>query len=353
MTTDPLTVTVVLPEQPDHGVVRHARRLARSLGELDAIEVELVHVPCGPGAVDAAKRTWERAGRRDVVHLHLTDQLYGADADEAALVLAELLDAMPPGPRIATLHDVPAPDDERERYERRGRLYGEVAGRVDAVVVSSEHERRLADLLGITGEVIPLPVAADGPVVTSRRGSRHGPLIVGVLGFVYPGKGHDDVLAAMALLAEPACLVCIGRTSDGHDDLADDLQRRAAAAGVGLRLTGFVPDAGLGEELAAVDVPVVPNRHPSASASLCTWVAHARRPLLRDGDFAREFSARWPGSVSTYAGDDPQQLADRIRRAAVEPGTTWTHGATNGPSLTEIARRHVDVFRRAIAAPVR
>ena len=93
MTTDPLTVTVVLPEQPDHGVVRHARRLASSLGELDAIEVELVHVPCGRGAVDAARRTWERASRRDVVHLHLTDRLYGADADEAALVLAELLDA--------------------------------------------------------------------------------------------------------------------------------------------------------------------------------------------------------------------------------------------------------------------
>ena len=234
MTTDPLTVTVVLPEQPDHGVVRHARRLASSLGELDAIEVELVHVPCGRDAVDAARRTSERATRTDVVHLHLTDGLYGADADEAALVLAELLDAVP-GPTIVTLHDVPAPDDECERYERRGRLYREVAGRVEAVVVSSEHERRLAELLGIKCEVIPLPVDADGPVVTGRRRGVDGPTTVGVLGFVYPGKGHDDVLAAMALLAEPACLVCIGRTSDGHDDLADDLQRRAAAAGVGLR----------------------------------------------------------------------------------------------------------------------
>ena len=174
-----------------------------------------------------------------------------------------------------------------------------------------------------------------------------------MLGFVYPGKGHDDVLEAMALLAEPANFECIGRTSDGHEDLADHLQRRAVTAGVGMRLTGFVPDARLGEELAAIDVPVVPNRHPSASASLCTWVAHARRPLLRDGDYAREFSARWPGAVSTYAGDDPQQLADRIRRAAGDPGTTWTHGATHGPTLAETARRHLDVFRRAIATRVR
>ena len=149
MNTDPLTVTVVLPDQPDHGVVRHARRLASSLGELEAIEVELAHVPCGRGAVDAARRTWERASRTDVVHLHVTDRLYGPDAEEAALVLAELLDAVP-GPKTATLHDVPAPDDESERYERRGRLYREVAGRVEAVVVSSEHERRLAELLGIT-----------------------------------------------------------------------------------------------------------------------------------------------------------------------------------------------------------
>jgi glycosyltransferase involved in cell wall biosynthesis len=352
MTTDSLTVAVLLPEQPDHGVVRHARHLASRLDELDAIEVELVDVPCGRGAVDAARRAWERANRRDVVHLQLTDRLYGADAEEAALVLAELLDAMP-GPTIVTLHDVPAPEDECERYERRGRLYREVAGRVEAVVVSSEHERRLAELLGITSEVIPLPIGADGPVVTGRRRGGNGPLTVGVLGFVYPGKGHDDVLAAMALLAEPACLVCIGRISDGHDDLADDLQRRADAAGVGLRLTGFVPDARLGEELAAVDVPVVPNRHPSASASLCTWVAHARRPLIRDGEYAREFSARWPGAVTCYAGDDPRQLAGRIRRAAVDPRTTWTHGATSGPTLTETARRHVDVFRRAIATRVR
>ena len=186
--------------------------------------------------------------------------------------------------------------------------------------MSSEHERGLADLLGITCEVIPLPVDADGPVVPARPRDAHGPTTVGVLGFVYPGKGHDDVLAAMALLAEPAGMVCIGRTSDGHEDLALDLRHRAAAAGVGLRLTGFVPDALLGEVLAAVDVPVVPNRHPSASASLCTWVAHARRPLVRDGDYAREFSARWPGAVTSYAGDDPQHLADRIRRAAVDPG---------------------------------
>jgi len=355
MADDALRVALVVPDDTGHGVVRHAHGVARAIERLGGVELDVIEVPAGAGAADAARAALDDPRRRrpHLVHVHVTDRLYGDDVDAATATVTAMLRAMP-CPTVVSLHDVPSPDDEPERYRSRSDLYRAVGALADGLIVCSEHERGLVEPLGHDATVVPLPVVtASRRPAPGRRCSE--PATIGVLGFVYPGKGHDDVLAAMSLLAVvgvPCTLVCVGRTSDGHEDMADDLARRAAIAGVGFRLLGFVPDEELADELARIDVPIVPNRNPSASASLATWLGHGRCPLVRDGTYACEIDDRHPGVLTRYGADGPRSLADAIATALRDPASTW-HDHPVGPTPTEVAELHVDAFRQALLVAAR
>ncbi|GMA87926.1 hypothetical protein GCM10025868_31760 [Angustibacter aerolatus] len=160
-------------------------------------------------AVDLPDLAWlpdllqhEAAGHH--VHAHVTDRLLGTDPHRAREVLQALAARVP---LSVTLHDLPQPADGRWFDARRALAAAAVAG-CRRVVVSSEHERRLlaaclppgTDLSHV--HVVPLPLDAH-PAGPGRP--PHHP-VVGALGFVYPGKGHDDVLEALRGVegAEPA-----------------------------------------------------------------------------------------------------------------------------------------------------
>ncbi|SDP38881.1 hypothetical protein SAMN04515671_4000 [Nakamurella panacisegetis] len=340
----------------ENGIVRFGRDLvhaARSVGfggvarhEPDPLRLdELVgHLP--PGI------TW--------VHLQINDWLLrdGRTAPEERLAsFAAAVRAAGAGLSL-TLHDLPHPAVGPELFRRRALTYARMCAEAVAVVVSSEHERRLlADALAVAAEVgvvtpgrpttvirLPVPSPVAGHDAPSAPECSAGS--VGILGFVYPGKGHDDVLAELGDRAGPApplTVVAIGRPSPGHEDMPAELAARAARLGLGFRCTGYVPDEQLAGYLRAVAVPVAPAARMSASASINSWIAAGRRPLVRDNRYSREFEAANPGAIRRYARGG---LGTAVEQARARPASTWLPETFRGePDAAAAAAQYLRFVR--------
>jgi hypothetical protein len=173
-----------------------------------------------------------------------------------------------------------------------------------------------------------------------------------VLGFIYPGKGHDVVLEAAVTLRTEVSVVALGEASAGHDDLVVALRETARRTGRRLAITGHLDEAGLAGAMALVDVPVVPASVTSASSSLCTWIAAGRRPLAAANGFTCEMAALAPGLLRLYPPGSPDQLAAAIRRALADPASTW-HGGAIPWALTAdaVAVRHLALYTLLAGRP--
>jgi hypothetical protein len=166
---------------------------------------------------------------------------------------------------------------------------------------------------------------------------------VAVLGFVYPSKGHADVLDAAARSTSGLPVVALGGAAPGHDDLVRDLTDKAESIGVAFHTTGWLSDAILVDRARAAAVPVVPNCQPSASGSLATWLGTGRRPLVRDSDYAREIADLVPGGIHLYFGADRAELPARIDEAASSPERTILPEVPASLSPDRIARRWIQI----------
>ena len=272
--------------------------------------------------------------------VHVTDRLFGADADEAADVVVALAGgAGPARPLVVVLHDLPQPSDGPVNHPRRAAAYARVARAAARVVVASQHEERLLAACGVDVrcDVVPLPVPAFPP--TGPADPAAALREVAVLGFLYPGKGHEQVLDALDVLPAPVGVTALGRPSDGHEDLVDDLVRRARERGREFRVTGWVPDADLPGLLRSPLLPVAPHAHLSASGSINAWIGAGRRPLVPRSDYVAELLERAPGCVEVY-----DELAPALRAAWEDPARTWLDGPA-GPTLAET----VEQVRRVLA----
>lgn len=318
-----------------HGVARFGLELQDAL-RANGFDVALVR-----SARDLA------AAEHDGVHIQFTDRLFGSDALAAAAAFSDIAGAVRAGgARVtATLHDLPQPSDG-VNHERRRAAYGAVAAACDAIVVSSEHERELLFDNGIDAHavvVVPLPIRRCD--VDTARPTPRSPSL-GVFGFLYPGKGHDDVIRAASCLPPEVDVVAIGEPSAGHDDLVAELEGIAARQGRRFRVTGHVADAALTTTLREVTVPVAAHRHVSASGSLNTWLAAGRRPLAPANRYTAEIVRRNPGSVAVY-DDSPQALERAIVEALAHPDTTWLTADTEvGPSPSAAAAAYAAFFEQ-------
>ncbi len=364
---------VVGPDE--HGVVRFGRTVLTGLRAMD-VAGPVVETTASQLRADLDGVLAPLSGT-SLVHVQFTDRLFGARCEQAAdlvaLIAAALsrhgaalsatLHDLPDLPDLPTLHDLPdlpdlpvGPDlpdgpDQRERPDladppeppgdpltrRRALAYARVVSDCAGIVVCSQHERaRLEAILGSRSaappvRVIPLPV--DPP---TGRPVPHELNDVTVLGFLYPGKGHAEVLRAMAGLPGQVGMTALGRPSDGHDDLIPQLQGLARELGRGLRVTGFVPDPELPAALQSAGVPVAPHRTVSASGSIATWLGAGRRPLVPDVPYTRELAQRCPGALWPYDPDDPESLSTAQRGALAEPERNWLDGIEVGPSTAEV-----------------
>lgn len=333
-----------------HGVALYARQVAKALGAR-----VLVGTPAD--AVAEARRTGA-----DSVHVHWTDRLFGDSSAESAAAVVALAAQVP---TTLTLHDVPQP----WAGEDRAAAYAEVVRGVRTWAVNSHHE---ADLLAgvldrvpgppapgaLRSTVVHLPVvpldpvdpadaveAADAADATEPGDGAvpqapAGRVRLALLGFVYPDKGHRELVRAAAALAEEGHdveVVALGAPVAGHDDLLDELAARARTGGVGWRVTGYLSDADLAAWMRAVDVPVTGHRHVSASGSMNSWLAAGRRPLALDGPYVREVDALRPGGFRLY---DDDSLVDELRAALADPSRTHAAADDLRPLLSDTARAY-------------
>jgi len=298
------TAAVLLVHPGPHGVAVYAREVARAVTEADANTRTVA-----PDEILALE-----AGTP--VHAQVTDRLWGSSPEEAT---AHVLALAARHPLTVTLHDVPQVSDGERNRPRRRAFYAAVARAATGVAVNSAHERSLLAEEGVWDgpvAVVPLPVAS-GPVP-------HRPApdaAVGVLGYFYPGKGHDEALAATAA-AGLTRLTVLGRASDGHAAELDAFVRRADDLGVAAEVTGWLDDAAMAERARAVAVPVIAHRHVSASGSLASWIGWGRRPVAVRNRYIDEMSELRPGTLTVVESDS---LAGAIRNAFDDTSSTW-HG---------------------------
>lgn len=293
-------LTFVLAGPVRHGVRLHAQALGRRTRGGTLVNIEDGPLPPGP------------------LHLHFTDRIFGRDALQAADRLAELVGSRP---LSVTLHDLPQISDGRS-FERRRQGYARVVAGSRGVQVSSEHERGLLGQLwtefgsGVMPPVAVVPLPVDRP---ARWGPSAGTdTAVVVLGFVYPGKGHAETLAAMAALPASVSLVAVGAPSDGHEDLLAELEHLAAAQGRSFVCTGYVSDDDLEVRTRRAGVPVSAHTHISASGSINRWISGGRRPIVTPGSYVGELHRRAPWAV-TVATDLPAAIG----AALDDPESTW------------------------------
>ena len=338
--TDEVLHVVIGPEE--HGVVRHARSVAQACGH-PLLRAERPH------EVDPQRLT-----RASVVHVPFTERLFAPTAEAAATAYETVVaPALAAGVAVSvTLHDLPSGSSPLQ--ERRRAAYDRV------VALGPGHRGEQPARAGVGCRAEPQrPQPADGPAAGRdcpdvdaalrqaqgalglRAGGRPSPAVA-VLGFLFPDRGYEQVIAA---LPEGVELLALGRPAAGHEDLRDALVAQAAAAGHLMQVTGFLPDAELAGWLRSVAVPVAPNARVGASASIATWIGHGRRPLVPDSAYGRELAERAPGTVTLYSTDGSDGLRAAIEAALSEPASTRiSDDVWLGPGLAEVAAAYLRHF---------
>jgi len=353
MTGDDFEIALGWCGPVEHGIPYTAQRIARAataqgfagpvVAEPDSARIDLL-VDRLPAAVR-------------LLHLHVNDWLFtdsSADPDRQISALAELLMARRTAFSV-TLHDIPQLSDGTKLYARRVNTYRQLVGRAVGMVVSSEHERTLLrEALGdpaLDVEVIPLPIdpMPEDPPISEPIQHQIGPgPTIGIFGYLYPGKGHREVLEELAGIQPPVSVVAIGRPSDRHTDLVGELTGLAEDGGNLFRCTGFVPEGELAGWLRQVTIPLAPHTHVSASGSINAWIAAGRRPLVPAGRYVGELHRRLPGSVWIY---QPGELRAAISAATDQPeSTVLPAGFPVGPTTDLVAGRYLQWLRRLAGA---
>lgn len=274
-----------------HGVTEYALSLAR-VADGDVIREEAFADAPLPDAP---------------IHVAFTDHLFGGEPDAA---VDKLLARVGDRPLSVSFHDVPQPEEGEARFHKRARAYRRLREHATVAVTNSEHENRFfAD-----ARVIRLPVTPiDSPFDPE-------PDTVGILGFLYPGKGHDKLVRALA--GTGLRLRFLGAVSAGHESWARELAKHA-------EITGWLSDDELAREMGRIAVPVCAHRHFSASGSLMAWLGAGRNVLATDSDYTREIDAWLPGRITRVPGAAWAEAIDAFEpKVMAAPVYGWPEVAT-------------------------
>jgi glycosyltransferase involved in cell wall biosynthesis len=207
-----------------------------------------------------------------------------------------------------------------ERRERR--VWGSADG---YVTLTAAHAAELADRFGPRAAIAVVP---DGVRLPPDRaftwgGPRAARPVVAYAGHLYPWKGVDTLIEALARLPEVD-----GRIVGGHPREGDLGRLTALAASVGLgarvRFDGLVPPQAVAAALADGDVLVLPNVDTEVSArytsplKLFEYLA-AGRPIVASRLPALAEILEDGVNALLVTPGDPQAIADAIRRLLADP----------------------------------
>ncbi|WNV87604.1 hypothetical protein [Umezawaea sp. Da 62-37] len=284
----------------------------------------------------------------DLTHAHFTDALFGSTIEEAARAYRKWAEGAR-RPLVLTVHDVPDPHGHSRRDRVRCAGYAAVIEASDAVVVSAEHEaRKITELTGKSPHHIDLPLPPEpAPAPAASPAGASSSLVL--LGYLYPGKGHDDAIDLAADVgrdraAGAPAVIAAGTTSTGHRDLEDHLRERAQRRQVPLTITGYLTDARFASVAAAAGVPLVLNRDVSASGSLLSWLSCRRRPIVWAGPYSTEIEHRYPGNLLLAEGKP--ELIEYVSRALEDTGMTRL---ARRPRWQDTGAEHVALYRSELA----
>ncbi|RFA13561.1 hypothetical protein B7R22_12945 [Subtercola boreus] len=356
-----------------HAVTRYASDLAEAIDALVGVAGSPMAVAVdSAGSAVRAETASEAIGAVAGIqnlHLQFTDRLFG----QAPELAADLVEELARRARVTvTLHDLPQPSDGAKNLPRRAAAYARVAEAAAGVVCNSRHEALLlaeysAPRLTREVAVIPLPVGDGGSAAGNAAGSAAGSAAAtigtpatdpgraaaaaslsmpaptrdeaAILGYFYPGKGHAELIDAVARSGLDVTVTALGTAAPGHEAELAAVSVSASEVGVRFESTGYLADAELLERCQRVAVPVAAHQHLSASASINTWIAAGRRPLVPTGRYTRELAELRPGTVTLY---DPDLLHLALAVAAAEPASTWlAPGTSIRPHLADTAERYL------------
>jgi glycosyltransferase involved in cell wall biosynthesis len=377
----PAATTTVLLLKGDYGRTGGPESLLRDLaGSIDRARFDLVlgiirrpgaapasHYPPslreqeipwqGIGAVAHAARrvAWlarERGAR--LIHTH----------DMRANLVAAALRPFRPIPWVAHVHGWLG-DTHRGRYKIYEAIDRWLVPRADLVLVGSAAAGREARACGarrvvvVPNAVAIPPAGGDAGAVAAARAALGVPddaVLLGMVGRLHPGKGHDIFLHALAILARERPNLCGAIVGEGEGEGEDEARLRALAASLGLArrvaFTGFVADTDA--YVRAMDVVMVPSRKDSLPLVALEAMARGRPVIASDtGDLPTAVIDGTCGFIVPVG--DAAALADRARILLDDPARRRRMGqaararAVDAYSAEAMARRLEDSYADLLA----
>jgi glycosyltransferase involved in cell wall biosynthesis len=359
---------MVCPSYPPRAVTCGVGDYTRRLAEALAAQGEEVTVVAAAGGREPARggitvlpildaaAPWWRVVAADVVNLQYAPDLYRGRGRALRATLA--------APTVVTVHTL---------------LEATAASRVSALwlvhtarhVVAANEEvtgmlrRRLPWLRRRVTEIpigsnIAVAPAGDARAARAALGvPAEAPLLVH-FGLVYPGKGMETLLEALAALRRrhPAArLVVVGDTRDADREYRAGLEARAARLGVAeaVAWTGRRADDEVSRILAAADVFVAPFDAGASvrRGSLVAGIAHGLPVVsttaavpsayLRDGD---NVALVPPRDAAALAARLAVLLASPVQRARLAEGARKLAARVEWAAIAEEMRA---VYRRVLA----
>jgi glycosyltransferase involved in cell wall biosynthesis len=225
----------------------------------------------------------------------------------------------------------------RRKLERLNRREQRVWRRANAyVTITQALAGELAQRYGPRRNVFIVPDGATAPVAQERdlaRSSQAAP-VAGYAGHLYPWKGVDVFVRALAIASEVHGLIVGGHP--GEPDRAR-VDRQIADLGLADRITitGLVPPSDVRRHLAPATMLVLPNT-PSAMSERYTsplklfeYLSMGRPIVASDLASIREILTDARTAILVPPGD-PVALAAAMRRLAADPVLSAALGAAAG-----------------------
>jgi glycosyltransferase involved in cell wall biosynthesis len=368
MSADRLHIAHLIETDGPGGAERIVADIAATLQQRSASE-NVVFVPrAGEGWIAAqlqgsgvaiehfdVDRPLSRSCARELAAAFVRHRIDVAHSHEFSMAVYGALTAWRAGvPHVITMH---GGRYYAGRLRRRLALRAAIVSSGRTVAVSAELRSALTRDLHLSHTRVRLVYNGvrhiPPPAVTLRNELRLGPrdrLIVAV-GNLYPVKGHQHLIDALALLTtrHPAAHVAIS----GRGGLADDLMARARGLGVDSRLHLLGLRSDVSAILAAADVFVLPSLAEGLPLALleamfagCPIVASRVGEIprvLQDGAAGLLVA---PGHAADLANAIDSLLANPLRANAL--GTCARHVAQSTYDVSRMVDRYFRTYRALV-----
>jgi glycosyltransferase involved in cell wall biosynthesis len=150
--------------------------------------------------------------------------------------------------------------------------------------------------------------------------------VITLLGFIYPGKGHELLIKALTDLPEDVKIIFAGGIFKGDTDkslkelLITELMCLGEESQVGnrIKITGYLSEEELEMYLKATDVAVCPHYQATASGTLSTWISVGCPIVASDIPVFRAYDQIQPDVIKFFHPYTSYALAKAIKKLLKE-----------------------------------